>query len=92
MTGGLSWLTAGLTGVALATPAQLLVTRTSARLVMAVEMALTGDGVLWATRAPVQGTFLANLAGPSFLTRAVTWMFILVSIGALGRVLGNAGG
>jgi len=83
MTTGLAWLIVGLTGVVLAGPAQLLVTRTSVKLVMAAGMTLTGAGVLWATQAPVQGSFWANLAGPFFLTGTVTWVFIPVSIGAL---------
>ncbi|KUN73155.1 hypothetical protein AQJ46_08010 [Streptomyces canus] len=83
MTTGLAWLTVGLTGVVLAVPAQLLVTRTSAKLVMAAGMTLTGSGILWATQAPVHGSFWANLAGPFFLTGTVTWVFIPVSIGAL---------
>jgi EmrB/QacA subfamily drug resistance transporter len=83
MTTGLAWLTVGLTGVVLAGPAQVLVTRVSARLVMAVGLTLTGAGILWATQAPAQGSFWANLAGPFFLTGTVTWVFIPVSIGAL---------
>jgi EmrB/QacA subfamily drug resistance transporter len=80
---GLAWLAVGLTGTVLAAPAQILVTRTSAKLVMAAGMTLTGAGILWATQVPAHGTFWADLAGPFFLTGAVTWVFIPVSIGAL---------
>ncbi len=45
---GLAWLAVSLTGVALAGPAQMLVTRASAKLVMAAGMTLTGAGILWA--------------------------------------------
>jgi MFS family permease len=83
MTTGLAWLTVGLTGVVLAGPAQILVTRTSARLVMAVGMTVTATGILWTAQAPVHGSFWADLAGPFFLTGSVTWVFIPVSIGAL---------
>ena len=83
MTTGLAWLTVGLTGVLLAGPAQILVTRASVKLVMAAGMTVTGAGILWATQAPVHGSFWANLAGPFFLTGTVTWVFIPVSIGAL---------
>ena len=83
---GLAWLAVGLTGVVLAGPAQMLVTRASAKLVMAAGMALTGAGILWATQVPAHGSFWANLAGPFFLTGAVTWVFIPVSIGALAGV------
>lgn len=86
MTTGLAWLTVGLTGVVLAGPAQLLVTRTSVKFVMAAGMTLTGAGILWATQAPAHGSFWANLAGPLFLTGTVTWVFIPVSIGALVSV------
>jgi hypothetical protein len=83
---GLAWLTVGLTGVALAGPAQMLVTRASAKLVMAVGMTLTGAGILWATQIPAHGSFWAHLAGPFLLTGTVTWVFIPVSIGALAGV------
>ncbi len=83
MTTGLAWLTVGVTGVVLAGPAQILVTRASATLVMAVGMSLTGAGILWATQVPVHGSYWANLAVPFFLTGSVTWVFIPVSIGAL---------
>jgi EmrB/QacA subfamily drug resistance transporter len=83
MNTGLAWLAVGLTGVVLAGPAQVLVTRTSISLVMAAGLTLTGAGILWATQAPAHGSFWANLAGPFFLTGTVTWIFIPVSIGAL---------
>jgi hypothetical protein len=80
---GLAWLIVGLTGVAMAGPAQLLVTSTSVRLVMAAGMTLTGTGILWLTQAPAHASFWGNLVGPFILTGAVTWVFIPVSIGAL---------
>jgi EmrB/QacA subfamily drug resistance transporter len=83
MNTGLAWLTVGLTGVVLAGPAQVLVTRTSISLVMATGLTLTGAGILWATQAPAHGSFWAHLAGPFLLTGTVTWIFIPVSIGAL---------
>ena len=86
MTTGLAWLAVGLTGVALAGPAQLLVTRASAGLVMAAGMTVTGAGILWASQVPVHGSFWASLAGPFFLTGTVTWAFVPVSIGALAGV------
>jgi EmrB/QacA subfamily drug resistance transporter len=83
---GLAWLATSLTGVALAGPAQLLVTRASARLVMAAGMTMVGAGILWAAQVPADGHYWANLAGPFFVTGAVTWAFIPVSIGALAGV------
>ena len=49
-------------------------------------MTLTASGILWATQAPAHGSFWPDLAGPFFLTGAVTWVFIPVSIGALAGV------
>jgi predicted MFS family arabinose efflux permease len=83
---GLAWLAVGLTGVALAGPAQMLVTRASAKLVMAAGMTATGAGILWATQLPARASFWANLAGPFFLTGTVTWVFIPVAIGGLAGV------
>jgi EmrB/QacA subfamily drug resistance transporter len=83
---GLAWLATSVTGIALAGPAQMLVTRASAKVVMAVGMTLVGAGILWATQAPSDGHFWVNLAGPFFVTGAVTWAFIPVSIGALAGV------
>jgi EmrB/QacA subfamily drug resistance transporter len=83
---GLAWLATSLTAVALAGPAQLLVTRVSAKLVMAAGMTMVGAGILWAAQVPADGHFWANLAGPFFVTGAVTWAFIPVSIGALAGV------
>jgi MFS family permease len=84
---GLAWLAASLTSVALAGVSQMLVTRASAKLVMAAGMVLIGAGILWATQAPVHGHFWAVLAGPFFVTGTGTaFAFIPVSIGALAGV------
>jgi MFS family permease len=83
---GFAWLATSVTSVALAVPAQILVTRTSAKLVVAVGMTVIGAGILWATQVPADGHFWANLAGPLFLAGAVTWGLIPVSIGALAGV------
>jgi EmrB/QacA subfamily drug resistance transporter len=83
---GLAWLATSVTGIALAGPAQALVSRASAKLVMAIGMAMVGAGILWATQVPADGHFWGNLAGPLFMTGAVTWAFIPVSIGALAGV------
>jgi MFS family permease len=84
---GLAWLAASLTSVAFAGLAQALVTRGSAKAVMAVGMALIGAGVLWATQVPVNGHFWTSLLGPFFVTGAGTaFAFIPVSIAALAGV------
>jgi len=84
---GLAWLAASVTSVALAGLSQALVTRVSAKLVMALGMGLIGGGILWATAAPVHGSFWADLAGPFFVTGAGTaFAFITVSIAALAGI------
>lgn len=84
---GLAWLAASVTSVALAGLSQALVTRVSAKLVMAVGMGLIGGGILWTTAAPVHGRFWADLAGPFFVAGAGTaFAFIPVSIAALAGI------
>ena len=84
---GVAWLAASLTSVACAGLSQLLVTKTSARAVMPLGMALIGAGVLWATRIPAHGSFWPDLAGPFFVAGMGTaFAFIPVSIGALNGV------
>src|SRR5215468_6203374 len=89
---GVAWLATSVTALALAGPAQILVTRTSAKLVMAAGMALVGAGILWAAQVPAHGQFWANLAGPLFLAGGAVFAFITVSIGALAGVAGRDGG
>lgn len=36
-------------------------------------MTAVGGGILWATQLPAHGHFWANMAGPFFVTGAVTW-------------------
>ena len=62
---GLAWLAASLTSVAFAGLSQALVTRGSAKLVMAAGMAMIGGGILWATQAPVHGHFWPAWPGRS---------------------------
>jgi EmrB/QacA subfamily drug resistance transporter len=85
---GAAWLTASLTSVTCAGLSQMLVTRTSAKVVMAFGMGLIGGGILWATRIPANGSFWADLAGPFFVAGMGTaFSFIPVSIGALAGVV-----
>jgi EmrB/QacA subfamily drug resistance transporter len=84
---GLAWLAASVTSLALAGLSQMLVTRTSAKLVMAFGMALIGAGILWGAQVPMNGHFWQNLAGPFFVAGAGTaFAFIPVSIGALAGI------
>jgi EmrB/QacA subfamily drug resistance transporter len=93
LTAGLAWLTATLTSVACAGLAQALVTRGSAKLVLAAGMAMIGGGVLWATQVPVHGHFWTSLAGPFFVVGIGTaFAFIPVSIAALAGVARHQAG
>jgi EmrB/QacA subfamily drug resistance transporter len=84
---GLAWLAASVTSVAFAGVSQALVTRISAKLVMAAGMSLIGGGILWTTAIPLHGHFWNDLAGPFFVTGAGTaFAFIPVSIAALAGV------
>ena len=84
---GLAWMTASVTSFTLAGLSQRIVTRTSAKLVMAFGMTLIGAGILWAAQAPANGNFWADLAGPFLISGAGTaFAFIPVSIGALTGV------
>jgi EmrB/QacA subfamily drug resistance transporter len=90
---GFAWLTASVTSVAFAGLSQMLVTKTSAKLVMAFGMALIGSGILWATQIPRGGDFWHDLAGPFFLAGMGTaFAFIPVSIGALAGVTDREAG
>jgi EmrB/QacA subfamily drug resistance transporter len=84
---GVAWLTASLTSVAFAGLSQALVTRVSAKLVMAAGMGLIAGGIFWATAAPADGRFWHDLAGPFFVAGAGTaFTFIPISIAALAGV------
>ena len=84
---GAAWCVASVTSVSLAGLSQKLVTRTSPQLVMALGLSLIGAGLLWATRAPADGHFWPDLAGPFFVSGAGTaFSFIPISIGALSGI------
>jgi EmrB/QacA subfamily drug resistance transporter len=90
---GLAWLMASLTSVAFAGLSQTVVTKASAKVVMAFGMVLIGGGVLWATRVPTSGHFWQDLAGPLFVVGTGTaFAFIPVSIGSLAGVGENDAG
>jgi hypothetical protein len=74
--------------MAFAGVSQLLVTKGSAKLVMAFGMTAIGVGILWTTQAPVHGQFWANLFGPFVVAVGLgsAFAFIPVSIAALAGV------
>jgi EmrB/QacA subfamily drug resistance transporter len=86
--GGFAWASAGITSMLFAGVSQLLVTKISAKLVMAFGMTAIGVGILWTTNAPVHGQFWANLFGPFVLAVGLgsAFAFIPISIAALAGV------
>jgi EmrB/QacA subfamily drug resistance transporter len=91
---GLAWASASIVSMLFAGLSQLLVTRGSAKLVMALGMSVMGIGILWTTQAPVHGHFLANLFGPFLLVVGLgtAFAFIPVSIAALTGVAEHEAG
>ena len=84
---GAAWLAASITSMALAAVSQRLVTRIGPMIVMAIGMTMIGGAIIWATQVPVDGHFLANLAGPFVLAGAGTaFSFIPISVAALQGV------
>ena len=84
---GVAWLATSLSSIALASLSQWLVTRRGVKVVMTIGLTLIGTGVIWASRVPVHGHFLANLAGPMVIAGAGTaFAFIPISIAALAGV------
>jgi EmrB/QacA subfamily drug resistance transporter len=89
---GLAWLATSVTSVAFAGLSQALVTRGSAKLVLASGMALIGVGLLWSTQAGHQHYWI-GLFGPFFVAGVGTaFAFIPVSIAALAGVAEHEAG
>jgi EmrB/QacA subfamily drug resistance transporter len=90
---GVAWLATSVTSVAFAGLSQALVTRGSAKPVMAIGMALIGGGIIWTAQAPVHGHFLNDLVAPFFIVGVGTaFAFIPVSIAALAGVAEHEAG
>ena len=92
--GGMAWAIAGAASMLFAGVSQVLVTKGSAKLVMALGMACVGAGTLWLTQAPVHGLFWGNLFGPVLVGcgMGTAFSFIPISIAALAGVAdGEAG-
>jgi EmrB/QacA subfamily drug resistance transporter len=90
---GLAWLSMALASIAFAGLSQALVTRGSAKLVMAAGMAMIGGGILWSTQVPVHGQFWSSLAGPFIVVGVGTaFAFIPVSIAALAGIASHQAG
>jgi MFS family permease len=90
---GLAWMSASVTSMALAGPSQWLVTKVGPKVVMTIGMTLIGTGIMWATRAPVDGSFVGNLIGPFVVAGAGTaFSFIPISVAALTGVAEHQAG
>jgi MFS family permease len=90
---GVAWLATSVTSVAFAGLSQALVTRGSAKSVMAIGMALIGGGIIWTAQAPVHGHFANDLVAPCFIVGVGTaFAFIPVSIAALAGVAEHEAG
>jgi EmrB/QacA subfamily drug resistance transporter len=86
--GGFAWATSGVASMLFAGISQMLVTKISAKVVMAFGMAVLGVGILWTAQAPVHGHFGANLFGPFLVAvgMGTAFTFIPISIAALAGV------
>ncbi len=86
--GGFAWASAGVTSMLFAGISQLLVTKGSAKLVMAFGMTCVAAGTLWLAQAPVHGDFWGSLFGPILVGcgMGTAFSFIPISIAALAGV------
>jgi EmrB/QacA subfamily drug resistance transporter len=86
--GGFAWAASGITSMLFAGISQMLVTRVSAKLVLAFGMGVLALGIFWTAQAPVHGHYLGDLFGPFLLGvgMGTAFTFIPVSIAALAGV------
>jgi EmrB/QacA subfamily drug resistance transporter len=86
--GGFAWAASGVASMLFAGISQALVTKVSAKLVMAFGMTVLGAGIFWTAQAPVHGHYLGNLLGPFLLGvgMGTAFTFIPVQIAALAGV------
>jgi EmrB/QacA subfamily drug resistance transporter len=86
--GGFAWATSGVASMLCAGISQMLVTKGSAKLVMAFGMMCVAAGALWLAQAPVQGHFWGSLFGPILVGcgMGTAFSFIPISIAALAGV------
>jgi MFS family permease len=91
---GFAWAAAGITSMLFAGVSQMLVTKISAKLVMAFGMTVLAAGIFWTAQAPVHGHFLQNLLMPFLLGvgMGTAFTFIPIQIAALAGVRENEAG
>src|SRR5438270_33299 len=83
--GGFAWAASGIASMLFAGISQMLVTKVSAKLVMAFGMTVLGVGIFWTAQAPVHGHFLGDLFGPFLVAvgMGTAFTFIPIQIAAL---------
>jgi EmrB/QacA subfamily drug resistance transporter len=86
--GGLAYAASGVASMLFAGISQMLVTKGSAKLVMAFGMTVLGAGIIWTAQAPVHGHYMADLFGPFLIAvgMGTAFTFIPISIAALAGV------
>ncbi|HJX20011.1 MAG TPA: MFS transporter [Steroidobacteraceae bacterium] len=86
--GGFAWAASGIASMLFAGISQALVTKISAKLVMAFGMTVLAVGIFWTAQAPVHGHFLADLFGPFLVAvgMGTAFTFIPIQIAALAGV------
>jgi EmrB/QacA subfamily drug resistance transporter len=86
--GGFAWAASGVASMLFAGISQALVTKVSAKLVMAFGMTVLGAGIFWTAQAPVHGHYIGDLFGPFLLGvgMGTAFTFIPVQIAALAGV------
>src|SRR5437588_1702399 len=92
--GGFAWAASGIASMLFAGISQALVTKVSAKLVMAFGMTVLGVGIFWTAQAPVHGHFLGDLFGPLLVAvgMGTAFTFIPIQIAALAGVAENEAG
>jgi MFS family permease len=86
--GGFAWAATGVASMLFAGISQMLVTKISAKLVMAFGMTVLAGGIFWTAQAPVHGRYLGDLLGPFLLGvgMGTAFTFIPIQIAALAGV------
>jgi EmrB/QacA subfamily drug resistance transporter len=92
--GGFAYAASGVASMLFAGISQMLVTKGSAKLVMAFGMTVLGAGIIWTAQAPVHGHYMADLFGPFLIAvgMGTAFTFIPISIAALAGVTENDAG
>jgi EmrB/QacA subfamily drug resistance transporter len=92
--GGFAWAASGVASMLFAGISQMLVTKVSAKLVMAFGMTVLGVGIFWTAQAPVHGHYLGDLFGPFLVAvgMGTAFTFIPIQIAALAGVSENEAG